>query len=162
MKRLIHTLPNKQKVVFDQGRFDNWCVYLIDSKGRKYAPTDTVYFTELAQIAKQYPTQKMYSDFVKIYQKTTEEINKQVVELIQQIAKTYREPHQQTIEKWFTVLYAGMIAEENKENAILKKRIKRLGMHQLLLEHIHAEKAAVFSRGKTAKELDLLMKAKGF
>jgi len=162
MKRLIHTLPNKQKVVFDQGRFDSWCVYLIDSRGRSFAPTDTVYFTELAQIAKQYPEQKLYSDFVKIYDKTTKEINNQVIELIKQLAKTYRDSHQQTIEKWFTVLYAGMIAEENKENAILKKRIKRLGMHQLLMEHMDAKKAAVFSRGKPAKKLNLLMKTKGF
>ena len=63
---------------------------------------------------------------------------------------------------WFTIIYAGMIAEENKANTILKKRIKRLGMHQLLLENYKAEDAANFSRNKKWKELDAIMKQKGF
>ena len=55
-----------------------------------------------------------------------------------------------------------MIAEENKGNAILKKRIKRLGMHQVLLENYTPEHAANFSKGKKWKDLDKLMKQKGF
>jgi hypothetical protein len=39
------------------------------------------------------------------------------------------------MELWFTVLYAGMISEENKTNAILKKRVKRLGIHQVLIQN---------------------------
>jgi hypothetical protein len=55
-----------------------------------------------------------------------------------------------------------MIAEENKENAILGKRIKRLGMHQVLIENMKPEEAAVFSKGKKWKELHRLMKKRGF
>jgi hypothetical protein len=66
------------------------------------------------------------------------------------------------MEIWFNVLYAGMVAEENKEHALLKKRIKRLGMHQVLLENMEPEKAALFSKGKKWTELDKLMKEKGF
>ncbi len=44
------------------------------------------------------------------------------------------------MEIWFNVLYAGMVAEENKENAVLKKRIKRLGMHQVLIDGLEPEK----------------------
>ena len=55
-----------------------------------------------------------------------------------------------------------MIAEENKENALLKKRIKRLGMYQgLVLDH-PADKTAMFSYGKKWKELDAIMKQYGF
>ena len=63
---------------------------------------------------------------------------------------------------WFTVIYAGMVAEENKAFAMLKKRIKRLGMHQVLVEGFDADYAAHFSRGKKWPELDSLMKQRGF
>ena len=63
---------------------------------------------------------------------------------------------------WFSIIYAGMIAEENKANAILKKRIKRLGMHQVLIEGLDPNLAANFSKGKKWKELDALMRERGF
>jgi hypothetical protein len=55
-----------------------------------------------------------------------------------------------------------MVAEENKEHAILKKRIKRLGLYQVLVENMEPEQAAIFSKGKKWTELDKLMKEKGF
>jgi hypothetical protein len=64
--------------------------------------------------------------------------------------------------QWLTVIYYGMIAEENKEHAILKKRIKRLGTHQILMEDKSPEQAATFSKGKSANELAKLMLEKGF
>jgi len=63
---------------------------------------------------------------------------------------------------WFTVIYAGMVAEENKKNAILKKRVKRLGMYQVLIENQSPDFAANFSKGKKWRELDALMKKYGF
>jgi len=55
-----------------------------------------------------------------------------------------------------------MVAEENRENAKLKKRIKRLGIHQVLIEGISPEIAANFSRDKVWIILDGIMKKKGF
>ena len=55
-----------------------------------------------------------------------------------------------------------MVAEENKLNTKLGKRIKRLGIYQILIENSSPETAAVFSKGKKWKELDDLMKTKGF
>ena len=40
----------------------------------------------------------------------------------------------------------GMITEENKRNTRLGKRIKRLGMHQVLIEEIQPAIAVNFSR----------------
>jgi hypothetical protein len=70
--------------------------------------------------------------------------------------------HVEEADIWFTVIYAGMIAEENKANAVLKKRIKRLGMYQLMIQNINPEVAANFSKGKNWRELDVLMKQYGF
>lgn len=81
--------------------------------------------------------------------------------MIDVIAKEYTEDEQE-INIWFTVIYEGMIAEENKANAILKKRIKRLGIHQVLVQHLTPAYAAKFSKGKKWKKLDLIMKANGF
>lgn len=55
-----------------------------------------------------------------------------------------------------------MIAEENKLNAILKKRIKRLGMYQVLVQNYPPSVAANYSKGKKWRELDALMVHYGF
>ena len=60
------------------------------------------------------------------------------------------------------VLYSGMIAEENKNKAILKKRVKHLGMYQVLILGIPAKEAAKFSYGKSWRELDSIMREYGF
>lgn len=162
MERLIKNIANNSKVVFDSGRFDDWCVYVVSSDGSRYAPFDNQYFSDLLKLSKKYSGNKVYDDFVKIYNQTTSEINSEVTKLIDDISKTYKEEDRGLIEKWFTVIYAGMIAEENKERVILKKRIKRLGMHQVLIDNISPQIAANFSRGKKWRELDTIMKQKGF
>ena len=54
------------------------------------------------------------------------------------------------------------IAEENKEFTKLGKRIKRLGVHQVLKERMHYNEAANFSKGKKWKELNEICSSKGF
>jgi hypothetical protein len=162
MSTLIKDLKHNRKVIFDIGRFDNWCVYVVESNGTKNAPSDVTYFRELQHIASFYPNNKVYSDFVAIYNRTTKHIEKTVIDLIDEIVSTYKEVHKDIIEQWMTVIYAGMIAEENKENALLKKRIKRLGMHQVLVLQISPLDAANYSKGKKWKELDAIMRPYGF
>ncbi len=162
MERLIKKLENNYKVVFDSGRFDDWCVYVVDANDNRNAPFDNQYFSDLLNLSKKYTNNKVYEDFVKIYEQTTSNIDNEVIKLIDDIALTYELNDRFLIEKWFTVIYAGMIAEENKERAILKKRIKRLGMHQVLIDKISPQIAANFSRGKKWRELDAIMKQKGF
>ncbi len=161
MGRLIKDISDGKKVIFDQGRFDDWCVYIIENDGNKYAPKDIAYFNRIAFLSKIYSPQKIYSDFISIYDSTTKEINEEVLFSINEMSHDYN-LHSQEMELWFTVLYAGMVAEENKEKAILKKRIKRLGMFQILEQQMAPENAAVFSKGKKWKELDKLMKGYGF
>ena len=61
-----------------------------------------------------------------------------------------------------TVIYAGMVAERNKKNTVLKERIKRLGMYQLLVKNFTPVNAANFSKGKKAKELNIICNKHGF
>ena len=156
MERIVASIDKSTKIVFDTGKFDNWCVYIIDDH-KKYAPKDLEYFTEIQFIAKSYPSNKVYTDFLKFYRHTTAEVNPIIIDLIKEISYSYIAEHQFIILKWFTVIYAGMVAEENKEKAILKKRIKHLGIYQLLVEGLKPEVATNFSKGKSWKELNKLM-----
>jgi len=158
---LIQTFSNGSILTFDYGAFDAWCVYLQNPNQPKYAPTDLQYFRRLQQLGQIHGCKKIYEDFVKFYTITSKKIDHQVLDLISKLSVTYGNDALE-IEILFTIIYAGMIAEENKEFAILKKRIKRLGMHQTLIDKESPEFASNFSRGKKWRELDLLCKTKGF
>ncbi len=162
MSRLIKALKNNRKVLFDSGSFDNWCVYVVEANGAKKAPFDTDYFSDLKSIAQKYKKAKVYEDFVSIYKPTSKTIDTTILELIDKIVATYQEEDKVLVEQWFAVIYGGMIAEENKERAILKKRIKRLGMYQLLMLDFEPKVAANFSRGKKWRDLDAIMRPLGF
>jgi hypothetical protein len=64
--------------------------------------------------------------------------------------------------KVFTILYATMIAEENKAYSKLGKRIKRLGVHSILVEEMEVAQAANFMRGMGWRKIDELCRARGF
>jgi len=162
MPELIKNLQNNRKVIFDNGKYDKWCVYIVEANGDRKAHFDKTYFNALYNISQKYPQNKLYNDFIKIYDKTNNKIDPDVILLIDEIVNTYNIEDKISIEQWLTVLYAGMIAEENKVGAILKKRIKRLGMHQVLLQNIPAEEAANFSKKKPWEDLNAIMKNLGF
>jgi hypothetical protein len=162
MATLIKILQNNRSVIFDTGKFDDWCVYVVEANGSKRAPFDATYFSDLQMISNNYSNNKVYLDFVSIYNFTNKNIVIDVLTLIDQIVSSYNEPHRIILEQWFTVLYAGMIAEENKQFAILKKRVKRLGMYQVLILNMPPNDAAKFSYGKKWRELDAIMTPYGF
>ncbi len=162
MERLIKRLRNGRKVVFDQGRFDAWCVYIVERDGRKWAPSDIEYFSFFRTMAAKYSGKRVYEDFVEVYKHTSRDVDPKVIRLIDTIVQEYDAEDRNSLEQWLVVLYGGMIAEENKEGAVLKKRIKRLGMYQTLVRNMPPEQAANFSRGRKWQELDRLMKSFGF
>ena len=161
MPRKLNQFGNGGIIEFDKGSFDEWCVYVTKSNGERFAPSDLQYFSRLKKLGEKHKAQKIYDDFVVIYNRTTIKPEPDVFALISLLSRSYGTDALE-IEIWFNVLYAGMIAEENKTNAVLKKRIKRLGMHQVLIEEIEPEVAAGFSKGIKWQQLDRLMKAKGF
>jgi hypothetical protein len=157
----INTINGKHLVEFDQGKFDKWCVYLKRQHQGRYAPGDEEYFIFFKRLAVKHGSAKVYNDFIEIYHATTKQYSQAVVERIKQISQEYDDDAEDA-EIWFSVIYGGMIAEENKEGMILKKRIKRLGMHQVLLENYAPALASKFSVGKQWKDLNTLMRERGF
>lgn len=147
-------------IFYDKGSFDTWCVY-IRKGNRSYAPKDTEYFKRLQQLAKKHTAPKLYDDFVRIYEQTNTEITTRTLDLIENLSKNYSDDATE-IRLWFTVMYAGMVAEENKAHKILGKRIKRLGVYQVLMLKRSAEHAANYGRGRNWKYLNELMQEYGF
>ena len=161
MPKHIYTTSRGSIIEFDSGKFDDWCVYVAESGIGRYAPNDERYFSRLKTLGERHGRQQIYDDFVVFYQMTDANLNPQVLQTIRKLSLKYgTDSHE--IGKWFAVIYAGMVAEENKQFAILKKRIKRLGMHQVLVDSKSPAFAATFSRGRKWHELDALMKTKGF
>ena len=161
MSQKLNSFSNGGFIEFDSGCFDGWCVFVTLPGRQRFAPADVQYFTRLKELGEKFGPQKIYDDFVVIYNRTTKNVDSKVFELIAALSRFY-ETDALEMELWLNVIYAGMIAEENKENAILKKRIKRLGVHQVLIDGVSPEKAAVFSKGKKWKDLDEIMRTKRF
>ena len=150
---------------FGSGKFDEWCIYVLSSNKRwmKF-PTDEWYFEIVKSWTKFRSSEDVYADFVRVYDMTTGESDyyatKPVVDAIKDMAGSYEDRFEAAV--IFTILYMGMIAEENKDGAILKKRIKRLGMHQILVDGVSPKIAAHFSRGKPVTELVIECHTRGF
>ena len=99
---------------YDQGKFDEWCVYLVDKNGERNPPRDLDYFSELQALSAKYGFVNLYNDYVKIYDLTSKEIKENVLTEIEKIAANYFSDAQ-SIERIFSILYMGMIAEEKKK-----------------------------------------------
>lgn len=161
MGRLIKTFADKSYIEYAQGSFDNWCVYFINKNGYRKAPRDTEYFIELKDLSVKYGATRIYDDFCKVYNWTTETLSTETLESITKLSKEYKEDALK-IDKLLSILYVSMISEEQKENTKLGKRIKRLGMHVLLIENQSVEYAANFMRGKNWREIDFDCTIRGF
>ena len=99
-----------------------------------------------------------YADYVKVYEQTGAEVDSAVLEQIDQLAAGYqkRKNDPKNVAIVFTILYLAMIAEERKKNTKLGRRIKRLGVHKLLVEGDTVEHAADFMRGMDWEGIDAL------
>lgn len=155
---IIKRLNHERKVMFDSGNFDDYCVYVADDYGYKQAPRDYEYFRFFLELTEVYGNDKVYNDFLTIYRATDKTINHDVRDVIDNIVSTYNEDVRDKVEENLSVIWGGMIAEENKDNAYLGKRIKNLGMYQVLKGILSPEDAAEFSRGKPWRELDIIMR----
>lgn len=161
MAQLIKTFSDGSTLEYDKGSFDDWCVYLTRPNVVRYAPRDNQYFERLSNYASKYGKDKVYNDFVSIYDITTRELQKSVLDRIEQISTSYGD-YCIDVAIDFTIIYMGMIAEENKKFTKLGKRVKRLGVFQVLQEGMSSSQAANFSRGMGWRDIDTLCRERGF
>lgn len=161
--RLFARLHNGNKLSFGRGKFDDWCIYFETISGVIYYPRDSEYFRSLNTIGIGFGHNNLYEHFVTLYDHTAdEEVAKpEVIDWIHIMSKSYAEEAYR-VENIFGILYAGMVAEERKENKVLGKRIKRLGIFQVLIDREQPDYAANFSRGVKASQLTIECEKRGF
>ena len=103
----------------------------------------------------------LYADFIKLYNDTTSTFEENKILTIKKLASNYNE-YSNEIFRIFCILYMGMIAEENKKNTRLGKRIKRLGVYYLLIKNMSPSYCANFMKKMNWKQIDKLCIEGGF
>ena len=161
MGKLIKKFRDESFLEFDQGNFDAWCIYLQNPDGTRYAPKDTEYFAAFQRLSVAYGSPKIYGDFIEVYFQAGKQIEEKTLKLIEKLSATYGE-NAREVEVLLTIGYAGMVAEENKKFKVLGKKLKRLGMHQILFDKLTPEQAASFSKGKKVQEIRQEFRKRGF
>lgn len=146
---------------YSKGNFDYWCVYEVAPTGARKAPRDVDYFRELDELKNIFGAEKLYQDFILIYDWTKKELEQEVVDKIREVSFHYPSFYPKVF-RIFATIYMGMIAEENRKNTRLGKRIKRLGVYQLLIQSKSPEYSANFMTKMGWREIDALCKEAGF
>lgn len=148
------------KVEFDSGRFDQWCVYIVREGAGRRAPRDVEYFTYFHELGQRHGA-KLVLEYVRsVYRMAAMTIQAASLAHVAEKAQDFGDDSGET-EFWGTVLYSAMVAEENNPKP-LEKRVKMLGLHQLLVDGMAPEEAANWSRGKKYPELDAECRRRGF
>lgn len=160
MGECIKSFSDGSILEYDRGRFDPWCVYLTRNGSRR-PPKDVDYFNQLRELASKYGVGRVYQDFVQIYDLVGKEKTDSDLAAISRIAASYEEDALE-VDMIFSILYLAMIAEERKAGTRLGKRIKRLGVHKLLIENRSVDEAANFMRGMGWRDIDALCRERGF
>lgn len=141
-------------IFFARGKIDNWCAYIAkqdeDRKWRLYAPTDKYYFERIFYVAynqdKAYPNRKE-SAYTKLFNEILhiseimyfdpKSIDIQICNEIDRIVAMYGEENEtyaNMLKLALYEIYYGMVAEENKDGTILGRKIKILGLHDMLIK----------------------------
>ena len=160
MGRLIKKFSDGSFLEYDKGKIDNWCVYMTNSDGVRRPPLDRDYFGELKALADEYGAERVYGDFVNIYDLTTKDTEDDVLIHITKIAETYGNSLE--VDKLFTTFYMALTSEENYPNTKLGRRIKRLAAYEILFSGRDVDDAVTFMKKMSWKNIDALCRERGF
>lgn len=160
MNSFFRKFDNGVLLEYDIGKFDDWCVFKTNEYGFRRAPLDIDYFTQLYNFGTKYGFDKVYNDFVELYNNTTKDINFNINKIVDKIAQKYDEF--QDMQELLTILYMTMVAEENKAYTRLGKRIKRLGVYTLLIEKKDLQYSVNFMKGMSWRQIDKMCQDRGF
>lgn len=165
-KRNIVEFCNGSKLFHATGNIDDWCVYFEKRGDEPIARRDEEYFGDLMDMKNKYGGERIYRDFVKIYDKTTGQFNPSIFSEIEEIARTYLEDGLKMM-ILLSTLYMAMVSEFNylirgKIPSKMKNKLKRLAVYQITMENYTPQKAANFSRNRGSKELTEECRKRGF
>ena len=143
----LDTPYNTKLIGFCRGRIDDWCILFqcleADGMWHRYAPRDKYYFNQLALLAQQYQMglhpEKVWNHMMWLFyrmQNTRRMVDPDVMQEIFTLCRSeYGNLYAMALE-CFTLIYYGMIAEENKAFSKAGREIKMNGIHKVLMERI--------------------------
>lgn len=167
---MVKTFSDGTSLGWDKGKIDDWCVYSIEND-QVSPPKDVDYFYDLLNIADKYGHERVYKDFVTIYDGINSPDPEQChYENVTLVASTYPEEDRLFVEKVFTIFWMAMVSEWNYEirtrngkiPSKLKHRIKRLGVYTMLIKGESPEYSSTFMVKMGWKEINELCKEDGF
>ena len=161
MGRRVKEFADGSFLEYDRGKIDNWCVYMTNPVGVRKPPLDRDYFSEFKALADKYGTDRVYRDFVTIYDVTKKDIDAAVLEAITRIAAGYG-TDALFVDKLFTTFYMAMPAEENYPYTRLGRKIKRLAAYEILYAQRDVDDAVVFMKKMGWREIAALCQERGF
>ena len=161
-KEVRQLLPGGALLEFGPGRIDGWCVYRTTPEGVSEAPLDREVFRALRGLAGRFGGVRVYGHFARICDHTGKVPEQSMLDGIRVLAERRYFPEAERALEVFSVLYMSMVSEENRAGTMLGRRLKRLGVHQVLLEGRSPEEAARAFDGMGWREIAALCRARGF
>lgn len=158
---VLKTFADGGVLEYGRGRFDDHCVFLTRPAVSRHAPRDKTYFETLRTLGDGHGSEKVYADFVWLYDATTGVLEDRTMAEITHVTAAYGADGLEA-DVLFSILYAAMVAEERKAGTKLGKRVKRLGVHQVLVEGMAPEVASDFSRGLKWRAIAAECERRGF
>ena len=142
---------------FGEGNIDEWCVYCVKPNNRTWFAYDSEYLSWIKKMGKFHGEQKVYDSFCRIFDNVHYNFNMgDGYNIVCEVSKDYHRTGHFWAWFWMT-----MIAEERKDNAILGKRIKRLGVYNMLFDKYKLGYVTQYMVGKKWYELEALMDERG-
>ena len=78
---IVKTFSDGSYLEYAEGSFDNWCVYMVNpARNFRQPPRDVHYFGFLQKQSQTFGSEKIYTDFVSIYNLTQKEVEQSVLE----------------------------------------------------------------------------------
>jgi len=159
-KKYIMEFPDERLIWFQMGNINNWFVNTSRyPEPEKITPSETMNFDKDVQMLSWLlKMQDDYGSIVMAHIRTIYNLVKTRFEmspvsplqtdwdLVMELAGFYEKTDVKKVSHIFGYVYYAMISEENYENTKLGKKLKLLGIHQVLLEGMKPEDAACWSK----------------
>lgn len=157
---LITAFDDSTYLCFTRGAFDDWRVTFLNSEGKQvYSPKDTAFFDYFLSLIKYGNTgQEIFNIIKRMSKRISKNMEIDFDHLRKDIHKCAEELHipeeeELKFEKAMMSVLAAMLSEEKKAFTKLGKKLKLLGLHQVLIGKMEPKIAANWSRGKSWQEI---------
>ncbi len=136
-------LTTVQNLEFEHSNKYKWFVYFDQAISDRKHSSYVEHVETLQNFAAKYSPERIYRDFVKIYDATESSVNPDTLDLIALTSEAYADDAAD-INYLFTIIYFAMLSEQHRKDTKLGKRIKRFAVYQALFDKVEVEEVTYF------------------